>query len=107
MPEVQEKDIVASLKGLGLGTGNFCEDSAFPASEKSLYHTSGTPEYDSKLGAVTWIRPENIVKKPKYLLESCDMGGVRVECGSLDDAWLVGAISLLAGRSGERESSLP
>ncbi len=104
MAEIEEKDIVTSLKGLG--KGNVYEDSAFPASEKSLHHTSGTPEYDSKLGDVKWIRPENIVKNPKYLLESCDTD-VKIECDSLDDAWLVGALSLLAGHPGERESSLP
>ncbi len=103
MAEVEEKDIITRLKGLG--KGSVYEDSAFPASEKFLYHTGVIPEYDSKLGDVKWIRPENIVKDPKYLLESCG-ADVKIECGSLDNVWLVGTLALLVAHSGERESSL-
>jgi hypothetical protein len=96
--ENEEHDIIARLEGLG--TGCLYEDTSFPASRGSLYRSSGAvPDYDANVGAIKWMRPHEFSRDPDYFKGGEGAGGIRR--GTLDDAWLIGAMALVAAHSGK------
>ncbi|XP_053574234.1 calpain-5-like [Bombina bombina] len=79
-----------SIKARCQRDGRLFEDSAFPASDQSLFYSRNPPP------GVVWKRPQELVQSPHLFAE----GGISprdLQQGSLGNCWFVAAASCLAG----------
>jgi Calpain family cysteine protease len=96
--ESEEHEIIAHLSEQG--KGKRYEDSSFPANAASLYRSSkALPEYDAGAGEVKWLRPHELTSEPSYFRDGVAGAGDVVK-GRLDDAWLLGALAVVAAHPG-------
>merc|ERR1719324_844905 len=94
----EEEPSIEDIVQMCLRNGTSFEDPKFPAGDESLFiNPFSYPSYVWEgVGVSSWRRPEQISRNAQLFAEGSPPGDVA--CGDIDDAWFLGAASLVAMR---------
>jgi hypothetical protein len=95
---VEQEPSIDDIVQMCLRNGTLFEDPKFPAGDESLFiNPFNYPSYVWEgVGVSSWRRPEQISRNAQLFVEGSPPGDVA--CGDIDDAWFLGAASLVAMR---------
>ncbi|XP_055629029.1 calpain-B-like [Toxorhynchites rutilus septentrionalis] len=88
------------LKERYLSEGTYFEDPDFPPSHQSLTKRQSKPDV-----TIRWLRPREICRKPRFLVDGASRFDVRQ--GNLHDCWLLAAIANLTSNQRLFQKTVP